>query len=340
MTLAEAAGRSVAGVLVTLRLLHRLSERARSAARAALRLLRPGPREPAQLPTPPHQLFVGRAAAIAAVEPVMKVAGPLLRDCVDEGARIFLATQEGTKTLGVDVAIAPLRLFHKVLESADAAELLLSAGNGRAAAAPARSCFETAAELMFMHRLGPRFSEGALAWYATKLKRRRAFFDRARKLDHDHKPFVKAATERIAGLDRILATPHMAAVTAKHDDTPWYRHFGGSKQIPNLEVLVQFLEGPSEDRVFRRGYALLFVPYSESSHASDHDAFFEVKDGRILLRPIRQPDDTRELATVTVSMCLGAIFAVAERLRPDLLPELRQWYVQRVQAPYLSLRPE
>ncbi len=49
------------------------------------------------------------------------------------GVAIFLAVQDGATALPVDVALAPLRLYHKVLEATDAAEPLLSAGNVRGA---------------------------------------------------------------------------------------------------------------------------------------------------------------------------------------------------------------
>jgi hypothetical protein len=309
--------------------------------RALFRRLRPNPVEPRQ---PPHHiLFVGREAAIAAAKPIMDVAGPLLRDCVNEGARVFLAVQEGTKSLPADVAIAPLRLFHKVLESADAAELLLSAGAVRAATGPARSCFEACAELMFMHQLGTRFAEASLTWYATKLKREQAFFERARDLDADDAKLVEATNERIDRVKKLLAMPHIAAVSPKAK-RPWYRSFDNSREIASLEDLVELLDRAidptGKDKTFRRAYAFIFVPYSESAHASDHRAFYEITEGRVLLRPIRQPEDVQQIASTTASMTLGAIRTIAARLRPEVLDELTAWYVRKVQKPYHWLRPD
>lgn len=278
-----------------------------------------------ELPSETHP-FVGRQAAIDAVQPTIAIAGPLLRECVDFGATLFLEAQKGAAGLPPDVPIAPLRLYHKVLESTDAAEILLASGNVRASAAPIRSGFEQAVELQFMHRLGARFEEGALAWYASKIRRQQAYFRRAKLAGPNDPVYVGALDAHIARLEKLFGiNVRLGAADKAHPKAPWYRLFGDGKQIGSLEQLVPLLDAPGE-AAFRTAYALLYVPFSESSHASDHDAFYEIREGKILLNPIRHGGNAPSVASTAVGNFVGATIAVAERFGPDLMSRFSAWY--------------
>jgi hypothetical protein len=285
---------------------------------------------------PPHLAFVGREAAIAAVRPTMDVAGPLMRECVDMGGRVFLGAMGVAGGLPPDVAIAPFRLYHKVLEATDAAEPLLSAGNVRAAADPVRNSFQAAAELMFMANLAGRFEEASLAWYVSKLKRERSQVNSIKALYPVGDTIHGELDQRLDQISHVLAQPHIASVAAVHASDPWYRRFGPAGQLKSLEDLTPLLDGAGET-TFRNAYRLLFARFSEMAHASDYNAFYDIVDGRPSLRPVRQPDEIAAMAGTAVGMFLGATYVIARRLKPDLVPELQEWYATKVQARYLEV---
>jgi hypothetical protein len=301
------------------------------------------------MPTEPwHELLDPERDSRAAPNEVA-LSSAVLREIVAFGTHMFARCGE-PKPARPDESLAPLRLYHHILEMTDAVEVLLRERCAIAAKALIRSQWEADLQLVFM-TMQERFGDASLAWWVSAARRK--IIEMREHVDHERreksrkrkrrglgprKLDVIAAAEarrRIARLESGLRRPHLAEIAA-WVESPWYKSFGGGATIEQLALAVRRLEPPEEfDR--QRAYGVLYRPYSSVVHGSDFDRMLKASAGVIQLEPLRSPGEVRSVASLCASLALEGMRVIVRRMRPDLVDQLAPWYVEEVQEGFLRL---
>ena len=302
------------------------------------------------MPTEPLKNILDRDMSREMARPLVQVASPLLKELVNYSTNALARCADSAEGEENEDG-APLALYRHMIEFVDGMEVLVSHSCGTPAIPLLRSCFEALLALEYMFERD--YVNRSLSWLAVYVRKRVASYELLDPETANGKQFLRAATsdkvardvtlpeatevrEAVAGLRSVLTRTQFEPVLDELADhkkrgnrnVPWYGLFGGPG---NLEQLARHLGRPAQ-------YEILYRQWSRVLHAGDFSRFVTMSsDGEGGIRPLREPDAIRNIASFAATFMLDATRKMLKKFRPGEETSLRKWYEREVRRDYLRV---
>ncbi len=304
-----------------------------------------------QIDLPDSGKLLDRDLSLAITAEVRRVAGPVLREVVDQGLAVFQRCSATAK--GKDEQIGVLFPFMHVVEMLDGVEVLLAA----AAVAPAQVVLRAAFEaFLTVEHVTERESERRAAAYVVadihkrihglerldlKTPRGKQFAASMAKDKHGANvsiPNLEDRSESRDGYHKLLEEPHLSEANEEYERTrarlkkhpPFHALWNGPQ---SLEQLATVLGRPGE-------YDLMYRQWSNTAHGTDLQRQLRGADGQPAIERVRNGEGLVTTYLHSLTMGLNAIHQLLSHYRPDELKTLYEhWYAEKIRPVYIRLAP-
>jgi hypothetical protein len=272
----------------------------------------------------------------------------MLSEIVNQGLAVFARCRQSSKGVGDD-DVAPLYLYLHLVEMLDGVDVLVSQSCPLPGTLLLRSAFEAMISLEYI--LKEDTSRRSRAWLFHYVTKRRGAFDvldpesqRGKSLreslerEHPGIPLPSKGDIELAAAPAVdflgreeyeEVKSEIAQYRRDHDrrSPRWYALFGGPTSI---ELLARAVE---KDAL----YQVLYRHWSGVAHAEDISRFItRTPSGQSAIRPLRDPLDVPQVATLAASVFLDASNSLLGHFRPSET-YFRKWYLEEIAAAYAGL---
>jgi len=293
----------------------------------------------------PDPTLLDRSASLGTAEPLLQVVNPLLVEAIDYGCTsVFPKLLKVVRAEEVPDERLPITFSYRLmLEMLDGVQVLLAAAAPEPAALQLRTILETSLGIRYI--LKEDSQRRALAWVVSDIHRRIRFheqFDPSTprgaeyqgvlskdELVHRTKMRKHDSKEPVFKLRRLLEKPHLHEVAAEYErcrkrwkgHPRWFSLFDGPANLDGLA-----------ERLQRGGmYGLLYRHWSAMSHGEDLYRQLRPPMGEgLTIQIIRDPSMIRTMASYGISFFMDASHAIVNFYLPEMLPEWKAWYQDRI----------
>jgi hypothetical protein len=272
----------------------------------------------------------------------------MLVEVVNQGAAVF-ARCRGSAKGEVNEDVAPLYLYLHIVEMLDGVQVLVSQSCPLPAASILRSAFEAMISLLYI--LAADSKRRALAWLYQYARNRSNTYDQLDASSQRGAPLRAAIEKEEVGISlppaedvlrvaapvrEFLERPDLAEVKAEFAackerrggrEPRWYELFDGPRSLEQLAAKVD--KGTI--------YQILYRHWSGVAHAHDISRFItSTPSGEPAIRPLRDPLDVPQVASLGASLFLDASRSLIAHYRPGE-DFFTKWYLEEIAAAYISL---
>lgn len=298
------------------------------------------------MPTDSLQSILYRELATANAKPLIQIASPLLRELVNFGTNALVRCATSTKGK-VNEDLAVLSLYRHILEMTDGVEVLISQACAMPSIPLVRSSFEALISMEYIVQSDTEYVRRSLSWLVGYMHQKIEMYERLDPSTTRGADFQKAIQQDesvpslllppkteidkvVNNLSGLLSDPQFASINQDFLSLPgwkaWYRLYGGPNDLRELSY-----------RVGRSAfYDFMYRYWSRVSHAHDFGPFI-AKDpkGRGVIRPIRDPQELKEVANFAATIMIAATRKLITKFRPD--ETIANWYKRDVRPLYTQL---